>query len=325
MIRTYYFPANGEIQSNLDINQMKKALQDPIGFLWVSLEAPTVQESDSILREVFNFHPLAIEDCQSAGYQPPKVDEFKDYLFILAHAIHPSQDFNQLETMELNIFLGSNYLVTSHMEESLHPITHIQENIKRDSRLYTFGADFLCHAILDVLVDDYMPVIDAMDDEIEWLEDQVLEKPSPTTLQRILNLKHSLMAMRRIISPQREIMNRLSRDDFAQIDRQSRIYFRDIYDHLVRIQDLTETIRDIVSGALDIYLNSTSLRLNNIMKALTIVSTIFLPMSFVAGVYGMNFKFFPEIEWPLGYLFAWGLFISIFLGLAIFFKKRGWY
>ena len=254
MIHSIYYPRQGEAMLDLTPEQISTALQDQEGLLWVSLEAPTPEESRLILSQIFNFHPLSIEDCQSKGYQPPKVDDFGSYLFIIAHAIHPQQSFESLETMELNLFLGQNYLVTSHMEESLHPVTHIREALSRDYRLHANGADFLCHAILDVLVDDYMPVIDKMDEEIEWMEDSVVEKPNPQILERILNLKHSLMAMRRIISPQREIMNRLSRDDFPQIDRQSRIYFRDIYDHLVRIQDLTETIRDIVTGALDIYL-----------------------------------------------------------------------
>jgi magnesium transporter len=205
------------------------------------------------------------------------------------------------------------------------PVEKVWKGIERDERIYSNGSDFLCHAILDALVDDYMPVLDKMDEEIEWLEDRVLSKPEPETLERILSLKHSVMTLRRIVSPQRETINRLSRDDFPQIDRQSRIYFRDIYDHLVRIQDLSESIRDIVSGAMDIYLNSTSLRLNEIMKALTIVSTIFLPMSFFAGVYGMNFHYFPEITWPYGYAYVWALFIAIFVGMLIFFKKRGWF
>lgn len=325
MINNLYFSSDGKQHQNLSIDELKLALQDSQGLLWVNLEAPTPEEFQLYLSDVFNFHTLAIEDCQSLGYQPPKVDDFGDYLFIIAHAIKPDQSFDELETMELNIFLGQNYVVTSHLERDLHPITHTFEAMKKDRRIISNGSDFLCHAILDVLVDDYMPLLDKMDEEIEWLEDTVLSKPDPSTLERILNLKHSLMALRRIISPQREIMNRLSRDDYPQIDRQSKIYFRDIYDHLVRIQDLTETIRDIVSGALDIYLNSTSLRLNNIMKALTIVSTIFLPLSFVAGVYGMNFQYMPEIYWQYGYLFVWIIFVVIFIGLLVTFKRRGWF
>jgi magnesium transporter len=157
------------------------------------------------------------------------------------------------------------------------------------------------------------------------LEDSVLEKPSPATLERLLNLKHSIMSLRRIINPMRESMNRLSRDEYSQIDVQSRYYFRDIYDHLVRIQDLTDTIRDIVSGALDIYLNSTSLRLNEIMKALTIVSTVFLPLSFVAGVFGMNFSKIPGSTHPLGfYLTSVGMLL-LGIGMFAYFKKRGWF
>lgn len=325
MIRSIYISSESHQKENLSPDEIKVALQDAQGLLWVSLEAPTAEETQQILNDLFNFHILTIEDCQSLGYQPPKVDDFGDYLFIIAHAIKPNQSFDELETMELNLFLGKNYLVTNFLESELHPITQVFNAIKKDRRLIQNGADFLCHAILDVLVDDYMPLLDKMDEEIEWLEDTVLSKPDPSTLERILNLKHSLMALRRIIAPQREIMNRLSRDDYPQIDRQSKIYFRDIYDHLVRIQDLSESIRDIVSGALDIYLNSISLRLNNIMKALTVVSTIFLPLSFVAGVYGMNFQYMPELSWRLGYLFVWIVFVIIFIGLLLAFKRRGWF
>ena len=221
MIRSIYFPHTGEVQLDIKPEKISSALLDPKGMLWVSLEAPTPEESKLILGDIFKFHHLAIEDCLSVGYQSPKVDDFGDYLFIIAHAIKSDKAFDQLKTMELNLFLGKNYLVTSHMEKTLHPIAHIRENLSRDNRLYANGVDFLCHAILDVLVDDYMPVIDKMDEEIEWMEELVLAKPTPMILERILNLKHSLLAMRRIISPQREIMNRLSRDDFPQIDRQS--------------------------------------------------------------------------------------------------------
>jgi magnesium transporter len=231
-----------------------------------------------------------------------------------------------LETDELNIFLGENYLVTVSKCKVIQPVEAVFHRIKRDERITQNGSDFLCHAVLDVLVDEYMPIIDKMDEDIEWLEDQVLAKPNPQTMERIINLKHSIMSLRRIIAPMREVINRLSRDDFPMIDRQSRIYFRDIYDHLVRIQDLSDTIRDIVSGTMDIYLNSTSLRLNEVMKALTIVSTIFLPLSFLAGVYGMNFLVnYPSFTWKYGTVFFWGLSIFVAGGMLLFFKRRGWF
>ena len=326
MIRSIYFPPSGLPQQDLTAAEMIKSLDQADGLLWVSLERPQSVEIETVLSDVFHFHPLAIEDSQTLDYQPAKVDDFSNYLFLIFHAIQPSQDFHALQTMELDFFLGSNYLVTIYHTPIMPPVDAVWRRIERDERVYTNGSDFLCHAILDKLVDDYMPVIDQMDEEIEWLEDQILEKPQPEILERILSLKHSIMAMRRIVGPQREMINRLSRDDFPQIDRQSRIYFRDIYDHLVRIQELTESVRDIVTAALDIYLNSTSLRLNEVMKALTIVSTIFLPLTFITGLYGMNFiNLYPDIRWPAGFLFVAISCILIVVLMVIFFRRRNWF
>lgn len=325
MIQSIFYQDGNPPIYDLSIDQMRAALADQAGLLWVNLGRPDAQEVDLILRDLFKFHPLAIEDCLSLGYQPPKVDDFNHYLFIIAHAVEPQATFRTLKTTELNLFIGKNYVVTSHLEERMTPISKVQAQLARDERLYRNGSDFLAHALLDYLVDEYMPLLDQMDEEIEWLEDQILANPRSATLERILDLKHAVMSLRRIIGPMREMANRLSRDDFTVIDRQSRIYFRDIYDHLVRIQDLSESIRDIVSGAMDIYLNSTSLRLNEVMKALTIVSTIFLPLSFLAGVFGMNFVVFPEIHWQYGYAYAWVLFILIAALMLYFFKRRRWF
>lgn len=326
MIRSVYISSAEEYQYRLSIPEMQSTIESGTGLLWVVLDSAESEEIQQVLRDTFQFHPLTIEDCQSEGYQTPKVDDFGSYIFIIAHALlDDHQNLEALDTNELDIFLGRNYVVCSYRSKENPPVEKVWNRLEKDHRLVTHGADFLCHAILDALVDDYMPLIDRMDEEIEWLEDRVLEKPNPETLQRILALKHSTLTLRRIISPQREIMNRLSRDEFELIAASHRIYYRDIYDHLVRIQDLTESVRDIVSGTLDIYLSATSNRLNEIMKALTIVSTIFLPLSFLAGVYGMNFKYFPEINWPYGYLYVWALFLTIFVGMVAFFKKRGWF
>jgi magnesium transporter len=325
MIRSILFTPDNQQIKDLSPQAITEALKNPDNLVWVILNSPSETEVEIILRSTFHFHPLSIEDCLTTSYQTPKIDDFNNYLFLIMHALQQNDDLGSLGTMECDFFLGSNFLVVSYLEPNMPPVEFIWNRLERDHRLYINGSDFLCHAILDAMVDEFMPLLDRMDDEIEYLEDKVVEKPAPEILERILNLKHMVMQLRRVVSPQREVVNRLSRDDFPMIDQQSRIYFRDIYDHLVRIQDLSDTIRDIVSGALDIYLNSTSLRLNEIMKALTIVSTIFLPLSFVAGVYGMNFQYFPEITWQLGYLFVWCIFISIAIGMIIFFKKRGWF
>ncbi len=325
MIRAIIFHEHNRPKKNATMDEVMEAIQKPGFWAWVSLENATTEEMTSVLRDRFHFHPLAIEDVESTGYQTPKVDDFGDYLFIIMHGLTSGTSLRNLETIELNLFLAKKYLVTCYHDPQMQPIQEVWEQISRDERLYSNGSDFLCHAVLDFLVDDYMPLIDQMDEEIEWLEDQVLSKPDPNTLERILDLKHAVMSLRRIISPQREVANRLSRDDFNMIDRQSRIYFRDIYDHLVRFQDMTEQIRDIVSGAMDIYLSSTSLRLNEVMKVLTIISTIFLPLSFLAGVYGMNFKYMPELNSPIAYPLIWLTFFLVGGGMLAFFKARKWF
>lgn len=324
MIRILYFPKVGAPQFNLPFSSLKSALADVEGMVWVSLEQPDDEEINKVLVNLFHFHPLAVEDCQSHGYQTPKLDDYGDYIFIIAQAINANRDFNLQPTEELNIFLGKNYVVSS-FYNMMPPVERLWKRLERDERLYQNGADFLCHALLDHLVDDYIPHLDALEEEIDAMEDAVLSNPQPQTLEKILNLKHYTMSLRRVLGPQREVINRLCRDDFPMIDQHSKMYFRDIYDHLVRLYDLMDGIRDMTTSALEVYLNATSLRLNEVMKALTIVSTIFLPLSFVAGVYGMNFHFMPELSWQWGYAMVWGIFLLIFLGMVAFFKSRKWF
>ena len=326
MIRSLHIAADGKQAVNVQAEDLQKALQNPNCLVWVSLEHPTEEEAHAILVDLFHFHPLAIEDCLNTGYQTPKVDDFGSYIFLIFHAIRASKDISKVETMELNLFLGQNYLVSVHLEEKFPAVDALWERLARDERLTQNGSDFLCHSLLDFVADEYLPVLDSLDDEIEYLEDQVLAKPNSRLLERILNLKHTLIYLRRIMSPQREALNRLSRDQFPMIDQVSRIYFRDIYDHMVRYQELIETLRDVTGGAMDIYLNSTSLRLNEIMKALAVVSTIFLPLSFVAGMFGMNFQFMiPNWESEYGFAVFWVICLAIVFGMLYFFKRRGWF
>lgn len=325
MNRALLLSASHEPLDLSGIDQIKQALGSPNGFIWVSLEAADNDEIDAMLHGVFNFHPLTIEDCQSPGYQVSKIDDFSDYIFIITHAVNPKSGLEDLNPLELDLFLGKNFLVTCYTDACMTAIENTFELIRKDNRIARNGPDFLCHTILDTVVDEYMPLIDRMETEVDWIEDSVMEKPTPETLQRLLSLKHSIMSLRRIIAPQREVMNRLSRDEFSQIDAQSLIYFRDIYDHLVRIQDLADIIRDIVSGALDIYLNSTSLRLNEIMKALTIVSTVFLPLSFITGAFGMNFLYIPGSQAKAGFLITSAALVLLGLLMLLYFRKRRWF
>lgn len=325
MIRNIYIPSTGSPQFNLPLSALRPALADTRGLLWVSLEQPTEAEYQSVLANLFHFHPLAIEDCQTIGYQTPKIDDYGSYIFVVAVALSAGTTIDDFRTEELNIFLGENYVVSVFHAEEMPPVARLWQRLTRDERLHSNGSDFLCHALLDYLVDDYLPHLDALENEIEMLEEQVLKNPDPSNLSRLTQIKHFIMAMRRVIAPQRELVNNLSRDDYPMIDRQSRIYFRDIYDHLVRIYEMIDVIRDMATSTLEVYLNATSVRLNEVMKALTIVSTIFLPLSFVAGIYGMNFHYMPELSWKLGYPMVWLVFIAITTSMLLFFKSRKWF
>ncbi len=325
MIRTIYFPPVGSPQIGLPLSAARSALADADGLLWVSLDNPSEEETLQILDRLFHFHPLTIEDCLSSGYQTPKVDDYGEYIFIIALALGDGNNPDGIQTHELDIFLGSNYVVSFHTAARMLPVEKLWQRLERDERLYNNGSDFLCHALLDNLVDEYLPTLDIMEDEIDRLENIVLANPHPGTLERILQLKHQTVALRRIVAPQREMLNRLCRDDYPMIDRQSRLYFRDIYDHLVRIYDMIDVIRDMSTSTLEVYLNATSLRLNEVMKALTVVATIFLPLTFLAGVYGMNFHYMPELTWRWGYFIVWGLFALIAAGMLIYFKKKKWF
>jgi len=325
MVHTLYFPSDRSLQWDLPENQLKEALVDDKGLLWVSLENPSTAEFQSILGDLFHFHPLAIEDCQSTGFQTPKVDDYGEYLFIVVLGLSFNQTKSELVTEEFDLFLGKNYVVTSFNSPRMPAVEKLKQRLKRDERLLTNGADSLCHALIDIIVDDYSEPLEILESELETLEDSVLSKPQAETLEKILHLKHSIMAVRRVVAPQREIINHLSRDDYPLIDLQSRLYFRDIYDHLVRVYDWVDILRDMATNALEVYLNATSLRLNEVMKALTIVSTIFLPLAFVAGVYGMNFHFMPEISWKWGYPMAWLIFLAIAIGMLAFFRRRKWF
>jgi magnesium transporter len=228
---------------------------------------------------------------------------------------------------ELDIFLGFNYVVTHHD----HPVPAVEATLascSRDLRNVQEGADHLLYKIVDFLVADYMPVVERIDDEIDILEDQIFARPHPQTLERLFALKRVLLAMRRILLPQREVLNKMARDDYKVIDKKDRIFFRDIYDHLVRLHDLNESLRDLVSGALDTYLSVVNNRLNDIMKALTLITTLFMPISFITGFFGMNF-FEPVaglVGWTGRQMFTATL--GVMLGLPVimytWMRRRTW-
>jgi magnesium transporter len=328
VIHSLYFLPGKPLQLDLKVESLSKTLQSHRGVLWVDFSGETPEVCQPIL-ESFGFHPLAIDDALQETHSP-KIDDWGSYIYLVLNYMHLNgidRGGWQTEIDELDIFLGPNYVVTHHD----HPIPEIDEtlaSIQRDQRPLQDGADHLLYKIIDNVVTNYMPLMERIDEEIDNIEDQVFGRPSPGTLEQLFTLKRVLLSMRRILLPQREVLNKLARDDFAIIDRKDRVFFRDIYDHLVRMHDLNETMRDLVSGALDMYLSSINNRMNEVMKTLTVITTLFMPLSFVTGFFGQNF-----FE-PLGMMKAWTtplaflimLLITIFLPLAMYLwmRRRTW-
>jgi magnesium transporter len=275
------------------------------------------------MRDVFQFHQLAIDDALREAHVP-RIDNWGDYAFAVVHGITLDSDRVGLDVQEVDIFLGRNF-VFSHraLPEHAHFLERVWTSVLTDQRRLERGADFLVYELLDTLAAEYMPVVDALDQTIDRLEDEVFDRPSNQTLNRLFGVKRVALQMRRIIGPTREVLNRLARDEYAMIDAQDRVYYRDIYDHLVRLADINEGIRDLIAGALDTYLSVTSNRINQVMKLLTIISALFMPISFLAGFFGMNFTTIPfDSPWLL--VAALVLMVAMPVTMMLWFRRRGW-
>ena len=297
---------------------------------WIHVQGDAEAETMQQLGTVFGLHTLALEDVINTG-QRPKVDDYGDLLFMaLAHAVRDPQT-NEVGLQQLSIFVGKGFLISFHPGAS-DPFEPVRRRLGKNSgRIRSRGIDYLLYALLDLIVDEGFPVLEFLGDEIEQLEDELLERPTRDLLPRLHRLKRTLLIMRRMLWPQREVLNRLLRDESGMIGDESQVYFRDCYDHTIQIMDLIETYRDVITGLVDIYLSSVSYRLNEIMRVLTVIATIFIPLTFVVGVYGMNFQnsdspwAMPELRWYYGYPLVWLLMIGVLVGMLIYFRRRKWY
>lgn len=328
MIRSIFYQPGKPLQTDLEPDSLLKALRSRRGVLWVDFASEPPEVCQPIL-ESFGFHPLAIDDALQETHSP-KIDDWGAYVYLVLNYMHLNGiEKSQWETEvdELDIFLGSNYVVTHH-DYPVPAIDAVLSSIQRDQRPLHEGADHLLYKIIDNVVTNYMPIVERIDEEIDEIEDQVFDRPTPRTLEHLFALKRVLLSMRRILLPQREVLNKLARDDYAVIDRKDRIFFRDIYDHLVRLHDLNETMRDLVGGALDTYLSVINNRMNEVMKTLTIITTLFMPLTFVTGFFGMNFFAAnpPYAGWtlPLVFYTTLGLiFLTPFI-MYLWMRKRTW-
>ncbi len=295
---------------------------EPDELLWVDLENPTPEEAD-VLRDYFQLHPLAVEDTL-IEIQYPKLDIYPEYIFLVLHGINYMRDTREFTTAEIDVFLGKQFLITHH-DHRMRSVRDMRQRILQDPQLMRIGLDTVIQGILDKVVDHYFPELEKLEDRIEEAEDEIFASAQDReTLNRILRLKRDLMHLKRIVFPQREVFNRLSRDEIPYIRPSTRLYFRDTYDSLFRMTDIADNYRDLLTGFLDIYMSAASNRLNETMKFLTVISTICIPMTVVTGIYGMNFRFLPEVDWRYGYFFALALMLGIGFGMFLFFRKKGW-
>ena len=319
--------ANGRFRRHVNPADISELLAQPGQLVWLDVQDP--QESDAaLLREEFGFHPLAIEDA-TRHHERPKVDQYEGYYLLVFYTLSYSADLGRLITQPMNLFIGANYLVSVHTG----PTPVIEETIarwQRNEEGITWDAGALLYALLDTIVDDYFPVIDALAERVEAIEEQIFAHYDPSAMQAVFALKRDLLSVRRIVAPERDVLNVLIRREVPIFTPASVVYLQDVYDHLIRVTDSIDTYRDMLSSALDAFLSVQSNQLNQIVKVLTIASIILMANALVAGVYGMNFDpdfsplNMPELRWYFGYPFALGLMGVVSVGLALFFRWRRW-
>lgn len=320
----YHEPGDG-VRFDLSLDDMRDVLASGRGLLWVDLHADGREEGEPLLRDVFGFHQLTVDDCYNTTVDPPKIDDYDAYLFIIIHNLAYDAERISLRTSELDLYVGRCYVVSVH-RSPVHAVEDVRRRAERNPLLLERGPGFLAHALIDVVVDDFRPVVEAVDEQVSAVEEEVLDNPTRQTLERILQLKRVAQRLKRTILPQRDVMNRLSRNEYPElIPEAALMYFRDIYDHTVRVEETIESVRDLADSALSTYLSAVNNRLNEVMKTLAIVTVIFLPLTLIAGIYGTNFDNVPEYGLRFGYagmLIAMGIVAG---ALALWFKWRRWF
>lgn len=319
----YYLDPEGQLQQNISRDDIQRLFHSKEGLLWIDI-LETGPEDGEFLEHGLGLHHLAVEDCISPNIHPPKIDDFGDYLFIVVHGINHIVESEIVQTTELGIFLGSNFVISNH-NYPLYSVEAVRRMIIENGRPMRRGADFLAYALIDTLSDNVMPTIDKMSDFAEEIEEETIRGPQQTTLEAIIKLKRSTLHIHRAMAPQREVLNKISRGEFSLVKTEALIYYRDIYDHIVRIEDLNQTIRDRADNALNTYLSSVANKQNEVMKTLALVATIFMPLTLLAGIYGMNFENMPELKWSWGYFAVLGLMGVTIGGVIWRFWSKRWF
>jgi magnesium transporter len=310
------------VSLRIDSQDIQLAIKKVPSVTWINVvgvsDIPLMQR----LGESFFLHPLVLEDIVNTD-QRPKVEDNGKYIFLVLKLIAPTS--TAVATEQISILFGENWLISFQEGLDGDPFAVIHERLKNEQgRLRSSGADYLAYAMMDIIVDHYFLVLEEVADRIEALEEELMGTPTPDTLAGIYRLKRELLLLHRSVWPLREVVSSLIRRDSGLVSEFSVTYLRDLYDHTIQVIETTETLRDMLSGMLDIYLSTVSNRMNGIMKVLTIIATIFMPLTFIAGLYGMNFKHMPELELEWGYPAVLILMLLIVIGMCIFIRRKRW-
>ncbi len=349
-MRSLVVAHDGSLQTDLPLDRLGEALANRAVVVWLDIQDPA-EEDIALLRDVFGFHPLAIEDA-IRSHERPKVDAYGltlprsssepgeapavdqhaapveslgpgQYYFVVFYAAAYDQEQARIETKAINLFIGSHYLVTVHMGPSQHVSSTLERWRAPKSPLgHRIGA--LTYTLLDAIVDDYFPIMDQVAERVEELEDTIFVHFDESAIEMIFGLKRDLLSLRRVVAPEREVLNVLLRRELPAVRSRDIVYLQDLYDHLVRVIDNIDTYRDLLSNALDSYLSLQSNKLNQIVKLLTIGSILLMSAALIAGIYGMNFKYMPELDEPWGYPWALGLMAAVWIVLILIFRRRKW-
>jgi magnesium transporter len=296
--------------------------QSPV--IWINVNGLHQVEILEKLNECFGLHPLVLEDILNTD-QRPKTEDFGDYLYIVLKTLSLSGGRDdEVASEQVSLILGPNYVLS--FQEKEGPLFEgIRDRIRNGKgRLRKMGPDYLVHALLDTIIDHYFVVLEKLGEKIEYLEEELVTRPTPVTLREMHKLKRDVIFLRKALWPLREVIASLERRESPLIKESTVIYLRDIYDHTIQVIDNIETFRDMLSGMLDIYLSSISNRMNEIMKVLTIISTLFIPLTFIVGLYGMNFKYMPELSWSWGYPLVLLLMLAVTVFMLFYFRRKKW-
>ena len=297
--------------------------KDSKGVVWINIDGIHDISAVEAVGKLFGIHPLVQEDIVSTN-QRPKVEEYDSYLYAIVKMLYVEQDTQVLQVEQVSIIVTPR-IVISFQEREGDVFNPVRERLRMGKGIVRQrGSDYLAYCLIDAIVDHYFLIIETLEDRILPLEDQVVHDPQPQVLQSVHGLKNDLVFLRRSLWPLREMLARLYREQLPPIQQDTRPFLRDVHDHTIQVIEILESFQEIVSGLMDIYLSSISNRMNSIMKVLTIIATIFIPLTFIAGVYGMNFRNMPELAWRWGYPAVLGLMVLVFVGMVIFFKRRKW-